>query len=260
MAQATARQTLDGSHDALIARARQSLWRDVLYELQTGGGIALPPPALGTPKAELDRRVGAIRAGIDELRSYFARAPQRLAQMLGDERQLVLDVGAGARPWSLSFAALHPTLSVTAFDLPREQAAVRDAVAAAGLANRCDIVSGNLFAEEFEDLGTFDIVILANVCHVFDASRMQELLDRVVRRVSAGGALAIVDQVLETEPDWARWSAFYAVGALHIGPGGQLHTVSDYARWTTAAGLGAIAVHALCPLPPLTALIARRPG
>jgi SAM-dependent methyltransferase len=251
---------VDGSHDALAERAERALRRAVLYELQTGGGIALAAPARGTSKADAGRALAAIGAAVDELRSYFPKAPARLAAMLGGEGQRVLDVGAGARPWSLAFAARHETLRLTAFDLPGEQPAVRAAIGAARVGDRYEIVSGNVFTDEFEDLGTFDVVILANVCHVFDARRTQLLLERVARRVRAGGVLAIVDQVLETEPDWARWSALYAVGVLHIGPGGQLHSVDEYERWVCAAGLRVTSVRALCPLPPLSALIARRPA
>ncbi len=206
----------------------------------------------------MSERLGAIRAGLDELRSYFPEAPMRLAKMLGDDARRVLDVGAGACPWSLAFAARHPGMQLVAFDLPGRQPAVRDAIAAAGAHDRYEIVSGNVFADTFDDLGEFDVVILANVCHVFDAPATQLLLERVARRVRPGGALAIVDQVLETEPDWGRWSALYATGVLHIGPGGQLHTVDEYARWAAAADLERPTTHALCPLPPLTAMIARR--
>jgi hypothetical protein len=57
----------------------------------------------------------------------------------------ILDVGAGAAPWSLAIARRNPRCRVTALDLGAVLAVTRRAVATAGQADRFDYISGDVF-------------------------------------------------------------------------------------------------------------------
>jgi len=167
------------------------------------------------------------------------------------------DVGAGAAPWSLTFAALSPNVRVTALDLPAQLPALSEAVETAGLRGQFEIVEADIFSQDLSGLGTFDVAIVANVCHLFPADRNRTLLGIVATSLAHGGTLAIIDQVLDVEPDWGRWSALYAVGALHSAPGGRLYPLTTYAQWFRDAGCCDFSASRVSSLPPLTLMSGR---
>ena len=73
------------------------------------------------------------------------------------------------------------------------------------------------------------------------------------------GVITIIDQVLEEDPDWRRWAALYALGVLHSAPGGYLFSVREYANWFAEHGSWRVIAYPVCPLPPLTLIVAERP-
>ena len=239
--------------EALARRVKEGLALEILYELQTGGGLAFD----GVPNDAVEAQVAAIHAAVDNLRARFAAAPDRLARLLGKDGLRVLDVGAGTAAWSLPFTRFDG-VRVTALDLPAELARLEHAVAAAGALERVTIVAGDAFTADPADLGTYDVVIVANVCHLFDSTRNRALLRRLRALVDEQGVLAIVDQLLELEPDWNRWCALYAVGVLHSSPGAFLFPLASYESWLHGSGFARVDATPLCPVPPLTLVTARR--
>ena len=192
------------------------------------------------------------------LRSRSADAPaRRLARRFAQPGARVLDVGAGSARWSLPFAA-EPGTHVTALDLPEQAAALRAALTQTRAAHQYTVLEGDVFMTPPDALGTYNVVIAANIFHLFPPSRALELARRLATLVKPGGALVIVDQVLELTPDWPRWSALYAVGATLGAPGGFLYPPATYAHWLTASALSDVRASPVCPLPPLTAITAQR--
>jgi SAM-dependent methyltransferase len=233
--------------DQLAGLVKDRIRLEVLYELQTGGGLAFA--------GEADPR--SIRSAVERLTSPFRTAPARVARRLFKPGARVLDVGAGSARWSLAFASESPTVRVTAIDLPEQAPAVREAVAAAGKTRQYDVVALDFLAGDLGQLGSYDVIVVANVSHLFPESNNRELLRRVGRVLRRDGVLAIVDQVLELDPDWERWSVLYALGLLHHAPGGYLFPVSTYARWLGEIGLPDVDRRPVCPVPPLTLITGR---
>src|SRR5258708_36215014 len=62
---------------------------------------------------------------VAHLGAWFAPAAERAASHLVARRQRVLDLGAGAAPWSLALVARNPHLRVTAVDVPAVLAVTR---------------------------------------------------------------------------------------------------------------------------------------
>jgi SAM-dependent methyltransferase len=255
-----------------LAPIEDGPWREVLgaalgdrglHELQTGGGLALDDAGSEPPSAQeiesAARRRRAIDTALQVTMSHFASAPARLAQALGRPGLRVLDVGAGEAPWSIALAARDPDTRVTAVDLPGRIPVVAEAVRRAAVAAQFEVVGADAFDPAVQ-LDRHDVVIVANVCHLFDERENRDLLGRAVTWLRPDGVLAMVDQVLEEDPDWDRWSALYAIGVLHHAPGGELYPVSTYHRWFTDLGLTAVSSAEVCPLPPLTVVTGRRPA
>jgi SAM-dependent methyltransferase len=242
--------------DRIVRAVHERLLQEMLYELQTGGGIAFYGRPLDAAQRDL---VAGARATVKALRALSRQAPAMLARYLGASGLKILDVGAGQAPWSMKLAATFPDVTITAVDLPEELDALRDAVRVAGMQDRFRLVGVDFFTSAWPaDIrpGSFNLVLIANVCHLFDAARNTQLFQRVIPLLRVGGKLAIIDQVLEEDPDWRRWAPLYALGALHCAPGGQLFPVRVYTSLLAGIADWTVEVHPLCPLPPLTLITA----
>lgn len=248
----------DGDSDRA---AVELLRRSALYELQTGGGLALSDLAGPGQHPSVSAHIRGIRAlssALTELRTQAAdRARAALSEYVAPKT--VLDLGAGRAPWSLCFARSDPEVRVTAIDLPQQIPVLESAVSAEGRAHQYRLVPADFFALDDEQCGPFDLVIVANVCHLFSAALTRQVLGAAADRLGAGGVLAVIDQVLVDTPDWTRWSALYAVGLPHLNPGGHLFSPAEYRAWIADMGLEALPTLLLCPAPSLTLVAARRP-
>jgi SAM-dependent methyltransferase len=124
----------------------------------------------GEPLAKADNAQGAAVLYPDVvplLSALFAPAARRAAQLLAGCGVDVLDVGAGAAPWSIGLARYSPGVRVTALDLPAVIATTQRAVDAADLGDRFDYLPADMFTCTLPR-GAYDVVLLANVCHLFD--------------------------------------------------------------------------------------------
>jgi cyclopropane fatty-acyl-phospholipid synthase-like methyltransferase len=245
----------------LIASLRDRLKRSMLVELQTGGGMTIEQiSGVSMYTGSANHHVLGIRRAVARLRALRAAAPNLAARLLcaGGVPHRVLDVGAGLAPWSLGLASCSDLVHVVALDLPEQMKELRGAVDRAGLGSRFEFVAMDVFRDEIDTLDPFDIVVVANVCHLFGPAAARDLLAIVAKALRPGGRLAVIDQVLDDDPDWVRWAALYAVGIPQWAPGGHLHTESEYEQWIRASGLTHVDVRHLCPPPSLTLMTASR--
>lgn len=174
----------------------------------------------------------------------FADAAEEVADLLATPGVRVLDVGAGAAPWSLAIVRREPAARAVAVDLPDVAPATRRAAVDAGVADRVDVVEGDLFAGALHDElgGPFDLVLVANVCHLFDREDVVRLLADLAPHLAPGGRLAIVDVLPEQVTTDPRL-ALYALGLSLRTTTGGLHGRGDYGQWLQAAGLDDVEVH-----------------
>lgn len=243
----------------MISAVRRRLFQAVLYELQTGGGMCAAELATRVTDSDgVASQMEAIRATLSKLRQLSLSAPSRIAARLSRPNIHLLDIGAGKAPWSLAIASRDPSIFVTAVDLPDQMAALQHSVSAAGLSQQFRSVSVDVFSPAWPPTKECHLVVIANVCHLFDEQRNRKLLHRATQCLRPGGTLAIIDQVLDEDPNWACWGALYVLGALHGAPGGRLFPVRKYEAWLNDIGSWQVATHPICPLPPLTLITALR--
>jgi ubiquinone/menaquinone biosynthesis C-methylase UbiE len=221
---------------------------------------ALPDVLRRGPSPDrVDRPAGAERhypGIVGLLGAMKAEAARRAAAHLARPQLRVLDLAAGAAPWSLAVVAKEPSCRVTAIDLPAVIPATRKAVEAAGRAERFEYVAGDLFDIELPD-AAFDLAILGSVCHLFGPQDNQRLLLRLLEALRPEGTLAIIDILREGPAE--RDLAIYALGLLIRGPEGDVYPLSRYRGWLIAAAFEAVEAVPLTERPPLTLVIARRP-
>ena len=196
---------------------------------------------------------------VSYLGALFAPVAEHAADHLVARGRRVLDLGAGAAPWSLALAARNPDIRVTAMDLPAVLAVTRQVVATSGYDLQFDYLSGDLFTI---DLGrsVYDLAIAGNLCHLFDEATNRRLLGRLFDALRPGGTLAILDALPNERLDGPRPIVLYALGLLLRTNRGQVYPFSTYTGWLRDLGYEAVERIDLSPTPPPISLItARRP-
>ena len=196
---------------------------------------------------------------VAHLGAWFAPVAERAADHLVARGQRVLDVGAGAAPWSLALVARNPDMHVTAVDVPAVLAVTRQVVVTSGYADRFGYLSGDLFTI---DLGrsAYDLAIAGNLCHLFDEAANRRLLGRLFDALHPGGTLAILDALPNERLDGPRSVVLYALGLLLRTNRGQVYPFSTYVGWLREVGYEAVERIDLFATPPVSLIMARRPA
>ncbi len=242
------RASVPGVSRQLTALARH--WEPLDKALRDGD------PAIG---AESPAGAEALYPDVvADLGVWLAPLAERAADLLAAPGLRVLDVGAGAAPWSLALARREPTTRVTAVDLPAVLPATRRAVAESGRAAQFEYGAGNMFTIEWEP-SAYDLAIAGNVCHLFGEAANRGLLRRLFGALRPGGRLAILDVVPNERHDGPRSAMLYALGLLLRTREGAAYPFSTYVAWLRAAGYEAIERVDLSEVPSITLIMARRP-
>lgn len=144
------------------------------------------------------------------------------------DARTMLDLGGGPGTFARGFA--RRGLTATLFDRP----AVVDHVAEAyGLAAMRNIRLGRGDFLESPPEGEWDIVLLANITHIYDADTNARLIRMLARNVRPGGALAVLDFVRGK----SGFAPLFAITMLMGTEYGDTYRLADYARWLEDAGL-----------------------
>lgn len=242
----------DGRYRALVTadRVRQStsLWATLPDALSSGQGPVDVSRQL--PDGEGYQSVVRHIAGLTEPLHV------QVTELLGGIGPRVLDLGAGAAPWTRALAARDPALHVTAVDRADVLAVTREVVEANGLGDRFSYLDGDLFEADLG--GPYDLVVLAGVCRLFAPRRVADLLGRIEPAMAPGATLAILDALPDVDRADSGSNSLYALNlALRTSEGG-LHPFSSYASWLFAAGLVDIDL-TLLDLPEMSLIRAIRP-
>lgn len=143
----------------------------------------------------------------------------------------ILDLGGG--PGTFTRAFLERGYEGVLFDTPE---VIEHVAGEYGLEelDGLELVEGD-FLESLPE-GEFDIVLLANITHIYDADTNAELLARVAGKVAPGGVLAIMDFVRGV----SDFAALFAVTMLMNTERGNTYGFRRYERWLEDAGLGEV--------------------
>ena len=105
----------------------------------------------------------------------------------------VVDVGGGRGELLAAVLRAHPHLRGVLVEHPRVLPAAREAMRAAGVAERCEVVAGD--AADSVPAGG-DVYVLKSVLHGVDDERAARILEGCRRAMGEGGTLLVVEFVL----------------------------------------------------------------
>ena len=143
----------------------------------------------------------------------------------------VADVGGAHGVLLTAVLRANPAAGGILFDLPHVIATAGDAIAAEGLSQRCELVSGDFFEAVPEGA---DLHLLKQIVHDWDDERATRLLQNCHRALSPAGKLLLVEMVIppENQPSPAQAMDLNMMVLL----GGRERTEEDYQRLFQAAG------------------------
>jgi DNA-binding transcriptional ArsR family regulator len=185
-----------------------------------------------------DMRGMTYQVATPGLARMWAEPAAELASRFAPAKR-ILDVGAGAGPWSLAMAARYDDVEVTALDLPPVLPRFEEAAKAAGA--RYQLAPGSFFEVELEPV--YDRVILGNVLHLERPDGARRLLERARGWVAPGGELVIVDAF-----PFEGHELDLAIYRLHLAlrvSGGTVHDEETLRAWCRGVGLEPEAVVSL---------------
>jgi SAM-dependent methyltransferase len=115
----------------------------------------------------------------------------------------LLDIAGGTGSFLIAVLQHHNALKGTLFELPGACAVARQRLANELERSRIDVVEGDVFKDPLP--GGHDVVLIANVVHVFSAAHNIELMRKIRAHVMPGARLLLVD--LWTDPSHSQPSA-----------------------------------------------------
>jgi hypothetical protein len=186
----------------------------------------------------------------------FARAmaplmqlPARLlADLVGGDTQQplrVLDVAAGHGLFGITIAERYPQARVTALDWPKVLAVAAENARRAGVAARHALLPGSAFDTDWG--GPYDVVLLTNFLHHFDAPTCQQLAAKAHEALAAGGRALTLEFIPEPDRITPPSTAIFALAMLATTARGDAYTFAEYEQIFARAGFRRSEFHALPP-------------
>lgn len=184
----------------------------------------------------------------------FARAMMPLmafpAQLLtqavpvdADRPLRILDIAAGHGVFGITYAQRYPQAQVVALDWADVLEVAKENAAAVGVADRYDTIPGSAFEVE---LGTgYDLVLITNFLHHFDAPTCEAFLRKVHASLAPGGRAATLEFVPNADRVSPPGAAFFSLVMLASTPSGDAYTFPELEAMFRNAGFAASEVHPL---------------
>ena len=143
----------------------------------------------------------------------------------------LVDIGGGHGGMMAAVLNANPEMHGVLFDQPKVVDGAKQAIAQAGLSDRCEIVGGDFFESV---LAGADGYIMKWIIHDWDDDRSKLILDNCRRAIADTGRLLLVERVLPSGNELS--SATMGDITMMAIPGGQERTREEYAELLQQSG------------------------
>jgi ubiquinone/menaquinone biosynthesis C-methylase UbiE len=159
----------------------------------------------------------------------------------------VLDIAAGHGMFGISVAEHNPLAEIVGLDWKNVLEVALENAKRAGITDRYKTIPGSAFDV---DLGSgYDLVLIPNFLHHFDAPTNVALLKRLRAAMNPGGQVATVEFVPNEDRVTPPQAASFSMMMLGGTPGGDAYTFAELDGMFRAAGFGSSAMQDLAPSP-----------
>lgn len=242
---------MGGVLEFLLAPSLLAGFEDLAGAARKGGTVV---PEGGTVSAENPVWVKFARAMVPMAAPVAGQLPPLVgAKVEGPFK--VLDIAAGHGLYGLAFARHNPEAEVVALDWPAVLEVAKENARASGAAAHYSTIEGDAFGAEFG--GGYDVVLLTNFLHHFDAPTCETLLRKVHAALKEGGAALTLEFVPNEDRVTPPLSAAFSLTMLAGTPAGDAYTFPELQSMFANAGFSSSEAHPL-PASPQQAIVSRK--
>jgi 2-polyprenyl-3-methyl-5-hydroxy-6-metoxy-1,4-benzoquinol methylase len=174
-----------------------------------------------------------------------AQAMAALVKTDPNRKVKLLDIAAGHGIFGISFAQAHPNIKVTALDWASVLEVAKENAQKFGVADRHHLLPGSAFEVEF---GTgYDLVLLTNFLHHFDAATNEKLLKKVHASLADGGQVVTLEFIPNEDRVTPPMHAAFALTMLASTAAGDAYTFAELERMFRNTGFAENELHEIPP-------------
>jgi 2-polyprenyl-3-methyl-5-hydroxy-6-metoxy-1,4-benzoquinol methylase len=159
----------------------------------------------------------------------------------------VLDIAAGHGLFGIAIAKKNPNAQIVAVDWQAVLAVASENAERAGVSSRHSTLPGSAFDVDFG--AGYDLVLLTNFLHHFDAATNESLLKKIHAAIAPGGRLVTLEFIPNEDRVSPPLHATFSMMMLGGTSGGDAYTFSELDRMLRNAGFARNEMHELKPLP-----------
>jgi acetylserotonin N-methyltransferase len=145
----------------------------------------------------------------------------------------LLDVGGGSGCFSIALADRLPHMRCTVMELPAVCALAREYVSGAGLEDRIDTVTVDMFREPWPR--GYDAVFMSNIVHDWGVDANAGLLASAFKALPAGGRIYLHEMLMADDGSGPLTTAAFS-GMMLVGTKGRQYSYVELARLLEDAG------------------------
>lgn len=150
------------------------------------------------------------------------------------EAHKVLDVAASHGMFGISVAKQNPAAHVYASDWKNVLEVAQKNADAMGVGDRYHLIPGSAFETDFGD--GYDLALITNLLHGFDAATCTKLMHKVYLALNPGGRAAIAEYVPNPDRVSPPVAAAFSLTMLVATPSGDSYTFAELEGMSKAAG------------------------
>jgi ubiquinone/menaquinone biosynthesis C-methylase UbiE len=181
-----------------------------------------------------------MRAFTDAMHDKALKATWMIAREIpiGDAKTM-LDIGGGPGTYSLEWCKLHTHLKATVFDIAPVLEVTKSYIETYKLQSRVNTKPGNFHKDDLGD-SQYDLVIMANILHMYDADMSKALVTKAVKAVKPGGRIVIHGFCTDENQTGPLGDTLFSLNIGMLTEGGRAHPVQEKIDWLEEAGISDI--------------------
>jgi ubiquinone/menaquinone biosynthesis C-methylase UbiE len=226
-----------GAVDFLLSPGLTDAFKDMAAVARKGGTTQ---PEGGTTAPEHAVWVRFARA----MGPMMAKAAEGLAELAdpkADRPVKVLDISASHGTFGIALARRNKAARIVGLDWPNVLEVAKENAEAAGVGDRYDTIGGSAFEADFGR--DYDVVLLPNFLHHFDAATCAALMRKVHASLKPGGRAATLEFIPEPDRVTPPPAGAFALTMLATTPAGDAYTFAEYEQMFRKAGFNRNELH-----------------
>lgn len=174
-----------------------------------------------------------------------AQGMAALVQTDPNRKVKLLDIAAGHGIFGISFAQGRPNLEVTALDWASVLEVAKENAQKFGVADQYQWLPGSAFDVDFGE--GYDVILLTNFLHHFDAATNEKLLRKVHSALAEGGRVVTLEFIPNDDRVTPPMHATFAMTMLASTAAGDAFTFAELQQMFSNAGFSGSELHDIPP-------------